>query len=155
MSKKSFRQLWQSAWHSFNDKINRSTSKMMWRKSSSSASRPRLAPPSHSPSTAPSFHLWSLPSEPITAKWSYRVSPPSTDVYRTGGAEQPFNKAEWILLLCAATFPKLLPRTVRQFLWPEEGHEGTTDVVLQTNGERVWLTEREAKNKDKCHHSIK
>ena len=81
-------------------------------------------PPSHLPSIPPSFSLWSLPLEQIRAKWNYRVSAPLTNVYRTDGAEQPFNNAEWILLLGSATFPTFLPRVLLQFLWQEERHEG-------------------------------
>lgn len=135
-------------WH---DNIKCSTNLQGKRKASTSTFQSNPVPLSHLPSISPSFSLWSLSLEQIRAKWSYRVSAPLTNVYRRDGAEQPFNNAEWILLVCSATFPTFLPQVLLQFLWQEERHGGKRewkmDILLQTtNGKRkkkrVTLTEK-------------
>lgn len=91
----------------------------------------RLSPTS----IPPSLSLWSLQLEQIRAKWSYQVSPPLTTVYRRDGAEQPFNKAEWGVPLCSATFPTFLPRfaTVPVARKKTRGKEGKNDGRIVAN----------------------
>lgn len=101
------------------------------RKASTSAFQSNPLPLSHLPSIPPSFRLWSLQLEQIRAKWSYRVSPPLTTVYRRAGAEQPFNNAEWILLLGSATFPTFLPRFATRR--KTQGKEGKNDGHFVAN----------------------